>query len=252
MRVFIIEDEPVSAEALERSLWKLRPDIEIVGRESSVTGSIAFLQSHPSVDVIFADIRIDDGLSFSVFDSVQTDAFVIFVTGYDEYALKAFDYHCVDYLIKPVQPTDLEGALLRVERYQTHLNPADVAQMSSEILHGGVKYRRRILYQVAETQLVRPVEDISYISSDLTGIALHFSDGKQGRIPTALSSLMSELDPAVFVRANRQNVVALDAIREIQSLPGSRDSLLVLSEPYAHEQIKITADKKKEILSLLY
>ena len=67
------------------------------------------------VAIIFADIRLEDGYSFEVFDAVSTDALIVFTTAYDEYALRAFDYNCIDYLLKPYGQQDLEDALTRFE-----------------------------------------------------------------------------------------------------------------------------------------
>ena len=103
MKVLIIEDESLSAQALERTLMELRPDWDVAGRTTSIEASLRFLAEHKDMDIIFSDIRLDDGLSFAIFDKVETKAAVVFVTGYDEYAIRAFEYNCADYLMKPVQ-----------------------------------------------------------------------------------------------------------------------------------------------------
>ena len=113
MKALIIEDERPIAEAFRGSLLFLRPEIEIVGVTTNIKDSVAAISANPDLDIIFSDIKIDDGLSFSVFDKVDTEAMVVFTTAYDEYALKAFDYNCVDYLLKPVSEEALQRALTK-------------------------------------------------------------------------------------------------------------------------------------------
>ena len=122
MKALIIEDESPISRMLEQKLHKLRPEIEIVGITTDIPESVSAIASNPDLDIIFADIRIDDGMSFSIFRQVSTEAQIVFTTAYDEYALKAFDYNCVDYLLKPVSEESLERALTRCEKqkYRNH------------------------------------------------------------------------------------------------------------------------------------
>ena len=116
MQVLIIEDEKTIAQSLSNQLRTLRPEIEVVGIATSITESIAFIKQHDDLDIIFSDIRIDDGLSFNIFKEVTCDAMIVFTTAYDEYAIQAFDFNCVDYLLKPVTSKGLERALLKCEK----------------------------------------------------------------------------------------------------------------------------------------
>ena len=90
MKIWIIEDEASAARSLERLLTRLRPDRDVLGRTGSIVESLPALEAHPELDLIFADIRLEDGLSFAIFERVRTEALVVFTTAYDEYALKAF------------------------------------------------------------------------------------------------------------------------------------------------------------------
>lgn len=111
MNVLIIEDEPILAKALERELRPLLPNMNL-----SVTNSkaetIDFLNNNPEQDIIFSDIRLSDGLSFEIFDHVTTSASIIFTTAYNEYTIRAFDYNCIGYILKPVREEQLEKKCL--------------------------------------------------------------------------------------------------------------------------------------------
>ena len=95
MKVLIIEDEAPLAERLRSLLARLRPEWKIIGPVADIRSASAAIRSNPDLDLIFADIRLEDGYSFEVFDSVSTDALIVFTTAYDEYALRAFDYNCI-------------------------------------------------------------------------------------------------------------------------------------------------------------
>lgn len=110
MNVLIIEDEPILAKALERELSPILPNMNL-----SVTNSkaetIDFLNNNPEQDIIFSDIRLSDGLSFEIFDHVTTSASIIFTTAYNEYSIRAFDYNCIGYILKPVHEEQLKKVL---------------------------------------------------------------------------------------------------------------------------------------------
>ena len=253
MKALIIEDERLNAQALKTQIQKLRPGIEIVSITSSIKASTAFLKEHgEDVDIIFSDIRLDDGLSFAIFDRVQTSAMVVFVTGFDEYALKAFDYNCADYLLKPVADNDLEDALARCEMRLPRLSPKGVAQMSAEILSRSVGFRKRLMLEQGTRTTVAQEDDVCYIIADAGGTNIFLKDGTHGYVEESLSQLLQELDPTRFVRASRQHIVALDAIAAFDELPSRRECNLVLREPYSDVQIHIPITRKKELINLLY
>ena len=92
MKILVIEDETMPANFLVRKLRQIRPDAEIQGVTRNIRESVGFLLTN-SPDLIFADIRLEDGLSFGIFSRVKTDAAVVFTTSYNEYAIKAFEYN---------------------------------------------------------------------------------------------------------------------------------------------------------------
>ncbi len=252
MKALIIEDEALSAQSLEAKLKKLRPGIDVLGSTSSINESVDFLNEHPDVDIIFSDIRIDDGLSFAIFDRVQTNAMVVFVTGFDEYAIKAFDYNCADYLLKPVSDEDLEDAIKRCEERSAHMTPQGLKAMSEDILKRKVDYRKRVLLEQGTRTLVAPIEDICFIVAELGGTKVFLKDNTYGYIGVSLTQLLNELDPARFFRVNRQYIVALDAIEAFDSTISQRECILILRRPYNKVGIKIPVAKKKELITLMY
>ena len=166
MKVVIIEDETALAHSLYSNIKVLRPNVELVGITTNIQDSIELLSNRADVDVVFADIRIDDGLSFSIFEKINIKASIVFTTAYDDYVLKALEYNCIDYLLKPVSTTDLERALSKCERASNGLQTSYVQDLASLIWRERTLYRRRLLLDQGQDIIVVKVEDIVYIQSD--------------------------------------------------------------------------------------
>ncbi|MFN3873911.1 MAG: LytR/AlgR family response regulator transcription factor, partial [Ignavibacterium sp.] len=106
MKTIIIEDEKLAAERLEELIKEIDPSIEISVKIPSVEQSIKYLKLNKP-DLIFLDIQLEDGLSFSIFEKVEIDVPIIFTTAYDQYAIRAFKLNSIDYLLKPIKKDEL-------------------------------------------------------------------------------------------------------------------------------------------------
>ncbi len=109
MNILIIEDESFAADKLEAMIHETDPSIQILEKLGSIKESVKWLTQH-SADLIFLDIQLSDGLSFSIFEQVSVNTPVIFTTAYDQYAIKAFELNSISYLLKPIRKSDLAGA----------------------------------------------------------------------------------------------------------------------------------------------
>ena len=116
MKALIIEDETAAARNLAAILRQTAPDVEIVATLESVEESVEWLRSNPHPDLLFMDIHLADGDSFRIFDAVEIAAPVIFTTAYDQYALEAFKVNSIDYLLKPLNASDVGRALAKLHR----------------------------------------------------------------------------------------------------------------------------------------
>jgi len=101
MKILIIEDESLAADKLELMIREINPDIRIMAKLGSVKESVKWLLQN-SADLIFLDIQLSDGISFSIFDQVAISTPIIFTTAYDQYAIKAFQVNSISYLLKPI------------------------------------------------------------------------------------------------------------------------------------------------------
>src|SRR5918993_3749122 len=114
MKVLIIEDELLGAETLKKLLKQCDDTIEVIAIKDSIRSSAAWLSEHEAPDLIFMDIELADGQSFELFKEVKIQSPVIFTTSYDEYALKAFRFNSVDYLLKPISGDELKRSLEKI------------------------------------------------------------------------------------------------------------------------------------------
>jgi DNA-binding LytR/AlgR family response regulator len=130
MKILIIEDEPQAAQRIEKLMVTIIPSATIVGKLDSVKNSISWLNSNQKPDLILMDIQLADGISFSIFDQCEVKSPVIFTTAYDEYALKAFKVNSIDYILKPIDETELRAA---VKKYQELTSPIQPDKMLESI-----------------------------------------------------------------------------------------------------------------------
>src|SRR5215216_7791860 len=127
MKILIVEDEDLAVKKLKKTLLSVDESATVVGEADSIKSTVSWLQSNPSPDLILMDIELADGQSFEIFNQVKVQSPVIFITSYDEYALKAFKVNSIDYLLKPVQKEDLQSAL---EKYRQMRNMYKESQSS--------------------------------------------------------------------------------------------------------------------------
>ena len=118
MKVVIIEDEELAARRLEGMIRDCDGSVEVIAKLESVEDSVEWFRNHPSPDLIFLDIHLEDDLSFAIFEKVKVDAPVIFTTAYDEYAIRAFKLRSIDYLLKPIVQEELARSLDKFREFR--------------------------------------------------------------------------------------------------------------------------------------
>ena len=246
LKVIIIEDETPLAEGLAASLRKLRPDLEIAATAADVQESVDAIKRHPDIDLVFADIRLGDGYSFEVFDKVQTNAMIVFTTAYDEYALKAFDYDCIDYLLKPIDPKDLEDALERYEKRAPVTHVADSRRIASRLHSGDQSFRSRLKLDRVDSTVIVDTRDICYVEYDLGNVKVFCRNGMYGTTTLSLTKLAAELDPAQFIKISRTYIINLEEVLMIKPTL-RRSKTLVLKEPYGDVSITVTSEMIREL-----
>ena len=229
MNALIIEDEQLTARNLEDMLRELLPGIYISDTLQSVSESIEWFDNHTMPDVVFMDIHLADGSSFSIFDKVDITCPIIFTTAYDEYALRAFEVNSVDYLLKPVSRDSLIRALDKIKRFSASKGTEDnvelIRKVAAALVNKNYSYRSSFLIPVKDKFIPLSVKEIAYIYlEDRVSIAVRV-DGTKNILQGSLDDIMQQLDPALFFRANRQFIVSRGAVQDISTWFGNRISV---------------------------
>jgi two-component system LytT family response regulator len=236
MRVLIIEDEPANARNLEYMLQEADPAIILAAVLTGVEDSVAWLKKQPdSCDLIFMDIRLNDGLSFEIFDKVKVGQPVIFVTAYDNYALQAFKTNGIDYILKPYDEEEVKQALEKYKRLQgTGKGLADQQQMGlllQSMQQGTPVYKQSFLVHFREKLLPLEAARIAWFYTAHELVYACTTENKQYPIDYTLEQLQQQLNPHQFFRANRQCIIQRSAIQEIDLYFNGRLYLKLLPEP---------------------
>ena len=217
MKAIIVEDETVAAQNLQRLIAQVNGNIEIVAVLQSIEESVEWFSAHPNPDLVFMDIHLSDGSSFSIFEKVKIHAPIIFTTAYDEYALKAFEVNSIDYLLKPVNIKDLERAIEKFSRFSgTKTGNEDViANMLSFFRKENTVYKSNFLIPHKDKYIPLSVNDIAYIFSENKIAKIVTLDSRTCYENNSLDEMQRQLDPSKFFRVNRQFIVSHQAIKDI-------------------------------------
>jgi DNA-binding LytR/AlgR family response regulator len=121
MKVVIIEDEAAAVERLKKLLAFVAPRAIILVVLDSVNDSVLWLRNYPEPDLIFLDVQLSDGLCFEIFESISILTPIIFTTAYDEYALKAFKFNSIDYLLKPIRKKELAQSIRKYKELRIQI-----------------------------------------------------------------------------------------------------------------------------------
>ncbi len=210
----IIEDEFAASSHLSALLKRVQPDIEIVAIVESIQEGILWFNRHPEPDLIFSDIQIADGLSFSIFDIVRPRAPIIFTTAYDEYAIKAFKLNSIDYLLKPIDEESIRFSLKKF-REQQLLTGTTITELMLAGRFDKPNYRLSFLVRYQDRLLPVSTDEVmaSYIENGIVYLLL--GSGKQYPVDMNLDDLQQQLDPQQFFRANRQFIVSRKSIHDM-------------------------------------
>lgn len=247
MNILIVEDEALAADRLEKILKEITPEITVLAKLGSIKESVKWLMLN-SADLIFLDIQLSDGLSFSIFDQVSVQTPVIFTTAYDQYAIKAFQLNSVSYLLKPIRKNELAESLQKYKSLKSAFS-IDFDSLLSVIQGNKPEYRKRFLIQIADKFRKVEVEDIAFFYASDRNVFLTTLDGHSYPMDISLDSLENVIDPALFFRINRKYIVSMKSIANMFAWSRSRIKL-VLKPPTDDEMDTIvsidrTADFKK-------
>ena len=257
MKILIIEDEERSFMRLKRLLLQIDETFEIEGPVTSVSETAEVLRKSAETadasgvatngfDIIFADIRLDDGDVFEAFLQTTVQAPVIFTTAYNEYALEAFKSNGIAYLQKPIVPQELADAVDKARKLITtdHV-PQDYSVLLETLGLKKQEYREHFLVQNNDGYTVLNVQDINHVCTEngITRAFLH--NGRSMALGFSMGDVEAQLDPTKFFRANRQYIIGIDSIERINFLFAGK--LAVRLKAYSEVEVVVSKEKATQL-----
>ena len=245
MKVLIIEDEAPAYRRLAKLIQECDSEAEIVGIIPSVANGIEWFQANPLPDLIFSDIQLADDLSFTIFRELNITVPIIFITAFDEYAINAFKFYSIDYLLKPINAEDLKKS---IDKYK-HFQPKATANNFEELINklAQKKYRERFLVYSGDSLIPITWNDVAYFLSEDGTTMLVTNGEKRYFIAESLDTLENELNPADFFRANRQYIISSKAIQKIHNFGNQKLKLTIkpdTADDIIISKLKATAFKE--------
>jgi two-component system, LytTR family, response regulator LytT len=245
MNCLIIEDEKIAAKRLTEVIEKCDSSFNIVDIVQSVKKSVEWFESGKadSIDIVFMDIQLSDGLSFEIFEQTEVKTPIIFTTAYDEYALKAFKVNSIDYLLKPIDEKELCDTLNKFKQsrspktYPNHIFDSVLKGLTNN-------YKKKFVIKVGEHIKVISIEEVQCFYSMEKSTFLQNQNGRDFAISHSLDQLEELLDPQKFFRINRGYIVAFSAIKDIISYSNSR--LLLKLATNSSDELIVSRDRMQK------
>ena len=218
IRVMVVDDEPL-ARGLVREMLDSDPEAEIVGECANGRDAISAIKSLLP-DLIFLDVQMPEFGGFDVLESFKDEPLprVIFVTAYDQYAVRAFEVHALDYLLKPFDRerfmTAWQRAKLQISKDQFDRRDQHIMALLED-LKAGPRYIERLVVKTAGRVFFLDINDIDCIEAEGNYVRVH-NGPKSHLLRETISGLESQLDPKEFLRIHRSAIVRIDKIKELQ------------------------------------
>ncbi len=223
MIALIIEDERLAADKLEKMLTEIDPSVTVTAKLGSIKDAVKWLMQSRA-DIIFLDIQLSDGISFSIFEQVAVNTPVIFTTAYDQYAVRAFQLNSIAYLLKPVRKSDLAESLRKYQSFRAAFS-IDFDALMAQLQGRDPGYRKRFLVQTGEKLRKIEIAEIAWFTVLGKGIWLKTFQGNSYPVEMSLEALEVVLDPGIFFRINRKYLVSMNSIAAMNAWSRSRIKL---------------------------
>ncbi|MBL7812231.1 MAG: response regulator transcription factor [Bacteroidetes bacterium] len=242
MKAVIIEDEIKARRILQTLLEEHCPDVQVADAVGDVPNGVKAIMKHKP-DVVFLDIELPGFSGFELADFIEDIQFeIIFTTAYDHYALQAFAMSAVDYLLKPIQITQLKSA---VEKAKKRLGLQSAEKLKALKDNLSINGPRRIALPVAEGFLFVDQNEIVYMEADNTYTTIYFHNGSKTLVSRSLGEFVELIDSPDFYKPHRSYYVNLNHIRQYNKAEGGH---LLMDNGHT---VYIARDKKNEFLELM-
>ncbi|MGH1387614.1 LytR/AlgR family response regulator transcription factor [Kordia sp.] len=246
MKALIIEDEIPSSRRLARKLNEA--EVEVVAELSSVNGAISWLRKNEHPAVFFVDIKLGDGLIFDIFKEVEISSYIVFTTAYDMYALQAFNYKSIAYLLKPITSEKLQETIAKVQSFQSIPNQLEEIQ---QLVHYAKETtsKESFVVKIGRKIKIIKLEEIVCFYSEHNTTFIHTKNDQSFPIDYSLSHLETVLPITTFNRVNRKFIVHKSYIQDIVSYTNSR--LQIKLHHFNEQEIIVSRERVKDFKNWL-
>ena len=245
MKILILEDEQRNAKRLIRLLNDIDRTFIVEGPLASIKESGDFIHSGKISGLILSDIKLSDGFSFEALKHAQATVPIIFTTAYDEYAVQAFKFNSFDYLLKPLDPDELEAANDKAVKAGKNNTDENLQQLFDALQKSKFRYRERFLLPYRDGYKTVRVSDINHIETENKIVHLRLINGTSEVGNVSMDELEHQLNPDYFFRANRQYIINVENVLFLGNYFGGK--LIVRLKGYPKTEIQVSKEKAQRL-----
>ncbi|WP_426479532.1 LytR/AlgR family response regulator transcription factor [Chryseobacterium sp. CBSDS_008] len=251
MKIAIIEDELLAVNYLKNLLdtQSIVPVTETVILRSKKQ-AIDFFEKN-SADLIFMDIHLGDGMSLEIFEQIELFTPIIFITAFDEYAMRVFRHFTIDYLLKPFEEEDLHKALQKFISIRNNFDPEPVLKSISSLRQADDEVMKR--FMVREGNKLKSIDEqnTAYFFASGKYLFLTTKDHQTYIFDDTIKDIIQKLNPEIFFKINRKFIINKDAVAEIIKHSSQKVELRLSPEPEVNTEIFISKMQIAECLNWL-
>jgi two-component system LytT family response regulator len=255
-KALIVDDEPLARRTI-KALLEDDPSMEIIGECGSGPEAVNFIHEQPP-DILFLDIQMPGMNGFEVLARIEHDRIpaVVFVTAFDQYALKAFEVHALDYLLKPFTDQRFKETLRQAK---TNVEMKEMNRLSQSLMallkeHAGLQtgttkrksYLSRFMIKLGGRVVFINAAEVDWIAADNYYIKLHVG-GKSHLLRISMNELEEKLDPEKFLRIHRSTIINFDRVKELHQNPNG-EYVVVLKNG---TELKLSRSRRERLMELL-
>lgn len=222
MKVVVIEDEKRAAKQILSLLKEVDAKVDVISVLQSVQEASDWFASNKLPDLIISDIQLGDGKAFEILEKLVDIPPVIFTTAYDEYAIRAFKSNGIDYLLKPIDPEELETSIKKYLKLKSSNSQLDIQELAKMLSQDVRVFKSRFMIKIGDKIKSVSSDKIASFYSLEGGSYLQTFENRNYSIDYSMDQLEEQMDPKVFFRINRKVLLNYSNINAIHTWSGSR------------------------------
>jgi two-component system LytT family response regulator len=245
IRTVIIDDEPLARDAIKSILGKYSPEVDVIGNAGDIESAVQLIRIQKP-ELIILDIHLSDGTGFDLLNRLDASLYrIIFITAFEEYAITAFKFSAIDYILKPVAPMALVAAIEKVQESLDRESMAKRLELLFENINGINPQKRKIALRTSASLYIVNLSEIIRCESEKNYTQFFMSDGESVTVSRTLKEFEEMLGPQDFIRVHQSHLVNLEHIKRFDKAEGG---FLVMSD---QSHVPVSLRKKDELMKAI-